>query len=101
MEPSTDAHDRTLTMTEELFSTPFAADILLELLEKGPQKKGELREGACGGRRPTKAFGLLEEKGLVAIEGRTVRLTPRGKDVAEILDRLEDLFSGHGSQAIE
>ena len=94
MEPSTDSHDRTLTMTEELFSTTFAADILLELLEKGPQKKGELREGACDGRRPTKAFGLLEEKGLVAIEGRTVRLTAKGEKAAEIISRIEILLTG-------
>ena len=81
-------------MTEELFSTTFAADILLELLEKGPQKKGELREGACDGRRPTKAFGILEDKWLVAIEGRTVRLTAKGEKVAEILEKLEAMMDG-------
>ena len=94
MESSTCDHDSAWPMAEELFSTPFATDILLELLEKGPQKKGELREGACDGRRPTKALGLLEEKGLVTIEGRTVELTAKGEKVAEILEKLEAMMDG-------
>ena len=97
MEPSTDPHDSALTMTRELLSDPSAIDILLELLEKGPQKKGELREGACGGKRPSKAFALLEEKGLVEIEGRTVALTPKGRKAAEIIDRIEGLLSENRS----
>ena len=92
MEPSTDPHDNAWPLTEELFATPFAADILMELLEKGAQKKGELREGACGGKRPSKAFALLEEKGLVEIEGRTVALTPKGRKAAEIINQIEGLL---------
>ena len=97
MEPSTDPHDNAWTMTEELFATPFTVDILLELLEKGPQKKGELREGACGGKRPSKAFALLEDKGLVEIEGRTVALTPKGRKAAEIINQIEGLLSENRS----
>lgn len=101
MEPSTDSHDNALTMTEELFSTPFAADILLCLKGKPGCTEDELKEAVCDGKDPKKTLNFLARKGLVEAADGCIRLTSKGEKTADILEKLESLFSDRDSQALD
>ena len=81
---------------EQLFAEPFAADILMSLLERDGQTRSEIQHGICGGKSPGKALGLLKDKGMFTVKGMTVSLTPKGREAAEILHRLEMLLPGQG-----
>lgn len=93
---------------KQLFAEPFAADILLELLEKNGQTRGELEGKICTDESSEeeppkkasleKALELLQREGLIREEGGEVKLTSKGAGVAEILDRLEDMFPSCGRQ---
>lgn len=85
---------------EPLFAEPFAADILMSLLEKDGQTRSEIQHGACGGKSPGKVLGLLKDKGLFTVKGMTVNLTPKGREAAEILHRLEKLLPGKGQDEV-
>lgn len=85
---------------EQLFAEPHAADILLILLEKDHQMEDELETGACGGESSDRALEFLVREELVSIEGMGVRLTSKGEKTAEVLEKLESLFSGRDSQAL-
>lgn len=90
----TDAHDNAQTMTEELFSMPFVADILLFLRGRQGCFGEELENGACDGRSPEEAFEFLAGKGLTKFEDGKVSLTPKGEEAAEVIDKLEKLMDG-------
>lgn len=92
MEPSIRNHDSARPMTEELFSTPFAADILLFLKVKQGCSEGELKDESCNGKSPEKALKLLTGKGLIESEDGQVRLTAKGEKAAEIIDLIEELL---------
>lgn len=87
---------------KQLFAEPFATDILLELLERNGQTRGELEGGICTDEPPgeeppkkvslEKALELLLREDLIKEEGGEVKLTSKGVGVAEILDRIEDMF---------
>ncbi len=87
---------------KQLFAEPFAADILLDLLERNGQTRDELKDGVCKEETPEgeppkkvsieKALELLLRESLVREEGERVELTSKGAGVAEILIRLDDMF---------
>ncbi len=79
-------------MTEELFSTPFAADILLFLEGKQGCSKEDLKEAACNAKDSEKAMEFLAGKGLMESQDGKVRLTAKGEKAAEIIDRIEKLL---------
>ena len=83
---------------EQLFAEHFAADILMSLLERDGQTRSEIQHGICGGKSPGKALGFLKDKGLFTVKGMTVNLTPKGREAAEILHRLEKLLPRRGEE---
>jgi len=99
MEPSTDSHDNAWPLTEELFAIPFAADILLFLRGKQGCSEDEMKDEVCNCGSLEKALKFLSGKGLVEVGDVGIRLTSKGKDVAEILDSLEKLFPNQPAEA--
>ena len=92
MEPTIRNHDSALTMTEELFSTPFAPDILLFLKWKQGCSEEELKGGLCDGKSPRKALELLTDKGLAESEDGKIMLTSKGEKAVEIINQIEKLL---------
>ncbi len=93
MEPSTCDHDNAWTMTAELFSTPFAPDILLFLKWKQGCSEEELKGRLCDGKSPRKALEFLTDKGLAESEDGKIMLTSKGEKAVGIINQIGSLFS--------